>query len=922
MQIKSPSSKFCLPENVNSVKAEMTEMPPLRMVQQSLKQYDAQISELDQAVSSITGDSSNENKLELTTRNVNGTSSSSMGIKVEQSDCQMMTAAQQGMQQQQQQSHQLNNDDGHMVHNTSDDSAMLNHVLDVMLDSKLINEILNAESELNFDENVLNESSSATNQHNNQQHHQQTVYLEQPLTKRMRFDDSSNISHLQQLASANHEITADYFVSPQQQTQLQQQSQQPQTQYAQYDTTMSGNISLDGQYQTSIDAMQLQQLLYQQQQQQQTIDATAYGANNSLNIANHQQQQHQQIYDPNGGTIVDTKQILELCGAGAVVGAQGNNNELLKTTEEYVTLPEDVSHQFQIFNVPSLTDDIEPEQPQPHITHHIVERQYVMPGNEDSEEQLIYEITTNNSVSSMSQQHQQQVLAEFLNQAASSYEQQQHQQLQQISHQPQLQQHQQQSHYITDNTNKLNNFYDELLEFDYGMIETVKSLSSSSTSGSGSSNSSNSSSSSSRANAVVKSERDSSLTSSATPTSSSSFKYHDDFYFNVFFYAGIPRPLAINCFGLIKLPQGVATTFRKHLLTTRKANNSLMSLGGGSLNGVVGQSSSAGTAGTVSTRFNNSKQLPSYFTNIVNNVSGSGNSNISNEFSIGSITITNASSNMQQQHGSNGSLQHQQQNKQSSGISTNPLEINLNSINGGISATSPVSSLSRGRTKSGGSNNSSGSFNSSSSSNLKHKSLPGLGNSVNATRVTVGTIGPYNAKTIFVSSATSLNVERNKCIKRSLIAKVQDVARLNQTIQTQQQFTSKKLSDLLSGKKPSSPLNSNDAVNSMSGMEMSAELAAERQTKLNRVNRFYEKRRKLLNIAQQQQNTRHSSLYQTNHNLRKQHLEQQLHPQQQQHHQQKLLKQQLIRGFSDCGINSATNANVTSTDSNVMRVFV
>lgn len=884
-----------MPENVDDLKSETAITPPLRKVQpqQPINQYDAQISELDQAVSSITS-ISEEKKLDIPktlTNNVTTTNNNMVDIKVEQTECSMLqNATAEDIQQQQ----QLNTDEAQMVHNTSDDSAMLNHVLDVMLDSKLINEILNAENELNFDENVLNEGSSASNapQQNSNQQQQQAVYLEQPLTKRMRYDDSANLTHLhqqqqQQISETPQELTGDYAVFPQQSHQQQQEQQQ--TQYAQYDgTTMTGTLSLDGgQYQTPIDAMQLQQLLYQQQQQ--TLDPSAYGAVvNSLNITTVPQQQQQQLYDPNSA-IADTKQILELCG-----GQQTTN--LIKSGD-FVTLPEDVSHQFQIFNVPSLTDDMEPQHhQQQQVTHHIVERQYVMPGHEEVEEQLIYEITTNNPVSTMSQQHQQQVLAEFLNQAASTYEQQHHQQLQQVSHHQQQQQHQ--THFVGESVNKLDSFYDELLEFDYSLVETVKSLSTTSNSGSSS-------------NAIVKSERDNSLNLSST-SSSSTFKYHEDFYFNVFFYAGIPRPLAINCFGLIKLPQGVATTFRKHLLTTRKANNSLMSLGGNTINGMVGQSSSSSAGGAVGTRFSNSKQLPSYFTNLANN---GGSSSMANEFSIGSITITNASSsNIQQQQGcNNGSLQ-QQQNKQGGGPATNPLEINLNSTNGGISATSPVSTISRGRTKSGGSaNNASGTFTNLSSNNLKHKSLTSLTNTLNTARVSVGTIGPHNAKTIFVSSSAALNSDRNKFIKRSLIAKVHlDTARSTpQQSHNQPQFTSKKLSDLLNGKK--SAVANNDL---QSSLEMTVEMAAERQAKLNRVNRFYEKRRKLLNMTQQQQNNRHTP-YQMPHLIKRQQLPQ---PQQQQQQQQKLLKQQLLRSFSDCGINSTTN--VATGDANVMRVFV
>lgn len=917
----------------------MTVMQHTQQPASQQHQYETQISELDQAVSSITGDGSgvvpgssvailnpsvgsNDNKLGVVIPQTNNMVDPNIKLEsVGVGECNSMmtgsTHQQEAMQQQHQQP--LTADDGQLVHNTSDDSAMLNHVLDAMLDCKLINEILNAETEteINF-ENVLNESTAAGPNGGPQQMplqqqqlpQQQTVYMEQPLTKRMRYDDTSNIQQTQvqqqqQITHVNGQEIADFTVFPQQQQQQVQQGQPPQ--YAQYDgTPITNTLNLDGgQYhQTPIDPMQLQ-LLYQQQQ---TMDATATYAGTIVNTLNMttvpQNQQQQQLYDPTTG-LVDTKQILELCSNA---GQEVNAGELVKAGD-FVTIPEDVSQQFQLFNVPSLTDDMEApqqqQQQQAQVTHHIVERhQYVMPGQGD-EEQLIYAITTNNPVTNMSQQHQQQVLAEFLNQAASNYEQQQQQQ--QLQHQQIVTN---QTLMLTDTApSKTDLMFDDLLEFDYNLIETVKSLSSSGSSSTG-------------GNLSIKSERDPSSTTSVTSNMPAACRYHEDFYFNVFFYAGIPRPLAINCFGLIKLPQDMATTFRKNLLTARKANNSLMSLGNCSLNGVVGQSSAA--AG----RFSNStKQLPSYFTNLTNN-SGGGSTNMGNEFSIGSITITNASStaNNVQQGSNNGSLQ--QQTSKSGGVGS--LENNLGATNGGlVSATSPISSVTpRGRTKSASNvgNNFSGSSSSTSSSssltNIKHKSLTGACGA--NSRVTVGAICPYNAKTIIVSNSAAISSERNsKFIKRSLITKFQDVAKLANM--QHQQFTPKKLTDILNGKRPSSSSNSND---SSTNLEMSSEAMAEKQARLNRVNRFYEKRRKLLSMSQHQQHNNRHSPYQTSSTLVTQLMKQRQPPQHYQQHQmqqpqqQKLLKQQLMRSFSDCGINSTTNNMAATDSSNVMRVFV
>ncbi|XP_017075879.2 RNA polymerase II degradation factor 1 [Drosophila eugracilis] len=333
--------------------------------------------------------------------------------------------------------------------NTSDENS-ISQTLDEMLDSKLINEILN-----NFDESALDTSQ----QQPQQQSQNGTLPHPAQATKRLRFEDGT--------------IGEDYTVYQQQSVQQVYGEEEHQQEL------------------TTIDAMQLQQLIYQQQQmleQQQ--------------LQEQQQQQEQKLHD------------------------------------------HEQQRQFSVYNVPSLTDEAlgNPHQQQQ------LEEHMILPS-------IIYEISETNPVSML---EQQKVLAEFLTHAG--YE----------NVDVNVVQSGMQSG-LSSGT-EISHLADELGDFEFSKLETVSD--------------------------TVKTVKLEAKVASQPPTTNpqinhhptlANAKYHEDSYFNVMLYSGSPRPLAMNTFGMVKMPQGLGVTFRKNLLTTRKANNNLLSLAGGSHLGVVGQ---------------------------------------------------------------------------------------------------------------------------------------------------------------------------------------------------------------------------------------------------------------------------------------------------------------------------------------------
>ncbi|XP_034126145.1 serine-rich adhesin for platelets isoform X2 [Drosophila guanche] len=370
--------------------------------QQQQQQQVGLMSELDQAVSSITG----------------------------------QVASQEASQQQPTEEEEL------PLASTTDENS-ISLTLDEMLDSKLINEILK-----NFDESALDTSQ--------QQQHQQ---------------------------------------------QQQQQSNQQQV------------YGEDNQSQlTTIDAMQLQQLIYQQQLQLEQAERQKQELPEELQAsANGQQQQQQQ--------------------------------------------------QFSVYNVQSLTDDAEVQQQQQQQQDVQVQQQQQQLDEHMILPSIIYEITDTNQVSVL---EQQKVIAEFLTQAG--YENVDVNVLQAATGGAAAQ--------AAAGTTDVSQLNDDFNDFDFTKLETVSDTTTSNTT---------------TTTKTVKLE--------ATNSQPQSFikqqtlihaKCHEESYFNVMHYSGQPRPLAMNTFGLVKLPNGLGATLRKNLLTTRKANNSLLSLNGSTL-GVVGQ---------------------------------------------------------------------------------------------------------------------------------------------------------------------------------------------------------------------------------------------------------------------------------------------------------------------------------------------
>ncbi|EDW75840.1 uncharacterized protein Dwil_GK15154 [Drosophila willistoni] len=333
------------------------------------------------------------------------------------------------------------------LQNTSDDNS-ISLTLDEMLDSKLINEILN-----NFDESALDPT---------QQTNGVAVQQSQAVT-RIRYDEAGGQVANENVGGGGGGDNYAVYQDHQHQQQMQQQQ----------------DFNDDNQSQlTAIDAMQLQQLIYQQQQ-----------------MLDHQPKQEEQ--------------------------QQQNLHEDQQCQETI---------QFSVYNVPSLTDPDTPAQHQQQQQQQLDEHM-ILPS-------IIYEITDNNQVSVLDQQSQQQVIAEFLTQAG---------------YENVLQEAQ-----VTGGGAGVGgaDFADEVNDLDFAKLETTK---------------------------TVKLEATTTNTSNTTINA----KSLEDVYLNAMLYATAPRPLAMNTFGLVKMPNGLGTTLRKNLLTTRKANNSLLSLNGSS--GVVGQ---------------------------------------------------------------------------------------------------------------------------------------------------------------------------------------------------------------------------------------------------------------------------------------------------------------------------------------------
>ncbi|XP_030380450.1 uncharacterized protein LOC115628468 [Scaptodrosophila lebanonensis] len=416
------------------------------------------------------------------------------------------------------------------VQNTSDDNS-ISLTLDDMLDSKFINEILNtAEADIPFDESALDTSQ------------------QQPLaSKRIRYDDATIPSE-----------TGDFETE----TALYQQ------QHHQYEDINNTDTGGNEQTQlTAIDAMQLQQLIFQQQQ-----------------MLEQSEQKHTQQ--------MDVEQYANAGGNGA-------------------------AQQFNVYTVPSLTDDVDEAVATNHATTAAqLGEHMILPS-------IIYEITDNNQVSVLDQQSQQQVIAEFLTQAG--YDNVDVNVLQATDAATES------SDAVAGGvsggaapanfgfgTHLIN---DELYDMDFTKLETVRAEAT---------NTKTVKLELSQSQLLQQNQQSAynSYESDYTPQPHRQLinaKFQEDTYFNVLLYAGTPRPLAMNTFGLVKLPNGLGTALRKRsLLTTRKANNSLLSLNGCS--GVVGnltrfpQTAASGT-----------KQ------------GFSGHSN--NEFSIGPITTNNISGN-------------------------------------------------------------------------------------------------------------------------------------------------------------------------------------------------------------------------------------------------------------------------------------
>ncbi|KAH8282477.1 hypothetical protein KR054_007865 [Drosophila jambulina] len=254
--------------------------------------------------------------------------------------------------------------------------------------------------------------------------------------------------------------------------------------------------------------------------------------------AEEEDQQQQEL------TTIDAMQLQQLIYQQQQMLEQQQQQEQHQQQQQDQKLLQDQEQQrqFSVYNVQSLTDEAmaNPQQQQ----QQQLEEHMILPS-------IIYEISDSNPVSML---EQQKVIAEFLTQAG----------------------------YENVDVNVLaqteapaanhNHLADELSDFDFSKLETVSDTVK-----------------------TVKLEAATGPSQAPASTTNPQVNHHhhhaslDDSFFNVMLYSGSPRPLAVNTFGMVKLPQGLGVTFRKNLLTTRKANNSLLSLTGGSHLGVVGQ---------------------------------------------------------------------------------------------------------------------------------------------------------------------------------------------------------------------------------------------------------------------------------------------------------------------------------------------
>ncbi|CAD6999506.1 probable WRKY transcription factor protein 1 [Ceratitis capitata] len=867
-----------------------------------------------------------------------------------------------------------------LPHNASDDNSIL--TFDDMFDSKFINEILStADTDIQFDENELDRATVAQQQQQQQQQQQvqeqHQVYQQQVShsAKRMRYDESllangqqqQQQQHIlqQQQTHSSVEITGEFVTYQQQQ---QQQHQQQQQQYVPYNVTTLEDLKLfnsagqlvephqqqmqtllqhgteqqqQQQQLTAIDAMQLQQLLYQQQTINSHYDTNMIDNTTDPNALALQQQQQQ--YDQSG--VVSAKQLMEMC---ATVDMKPNKMSEF-TAAAYDNCYDNMASHFQLCNVPSLTDDNadavveqvntdnEGGMLMPNIVNGMQRgtQQYVLPGGA-GEDHLIYEITDNNQVAVISQQRQQQMLNEFLTQA--NYEQVTTDM--NVTTGPTaldathadgatlLQPQNSGGNATMTKEESAADVDEDLLDFDYSLMETYKTLSSSGSAG-GSSSSSGGSGSGSNSKAIK---------TEGNISASNSGKYYDDGYLNTYLYPGVPKPSAVNCFGLVKLPFAAATTFRKHILNARKANNSPITLsGGGGINGIVCSNSSTSARLT-----SNTKSMQNYFSNLTSTSNSLGG----NEFSIGSITITNSSSSQNNLYAAHQKQQNAGSNNTSGGGNSGNVEITFNTNSNGCgSAMSPVSTLQRSRTKSGNSASpAAGSVGAScgGATLVRSKSQTGAPIAIVAPTSRLpppprpSTAGPVLAqsnKTIFIGNNTSMNGnDRVKFIKRCMpLTNSNNTNNNSSRLDTakRQKFSPRQIADFLGGvsnnnnnngskqQKPSSAQNAEVGTNGNSGnnnhdaVTNNASLttnyntaSADDQLKLERVAHFYERRRKLYDMA------RNSRQQQQHH--------QQQRSQQQPHVQQKLLKQQqqLFKMLTDYGQLNAVVGNCKGANAN------
>ncbi|KAH8334109.1 hypothetical protein KR059_006801 [Drosophila kikkawai] len=244
-------------------------------------------------------------------------------------------------------------------------------------------------------------------------------------------------------------------------------------------------------------------------------------------------------------TTIDAMQLQQLIYQQQQMLDQQQQQEQQQQQDQKLLQDQEQQRQFSVYNVQSLTDEAlaHPQQQQQQLEEHMI-----LPS-------IIYEISDSNPVSML---EQQKVIAEFLTQAG--YENVDVNVLAQTAG----------TGMESATSHNHNHLADELSDFEFSKLETVSDTVK-----------------------TVKLEATTGGPTSQPPQVNHHHHHHhsslEDSFFNVMLYSGSPRPLALNTFGMVKLPQGLGVTFRKNLLTTRKANNSLLSLTGGSHLGVVGQ---------------------------------------------------------------------------------------------------------------------------------------------------------------------------------------------------------------------------------------------------------------------------------------------------------------------------------------------